>query len=45
MLPVTDLALSDEILDWDVPPIVIDHETVTVKVKVLDIEPSPMLPI
>ena len=40
MLP----AHSDEILDWDVAPIVINHKTESVMVKVLDIEPQPMLP-
>lgn len=34
----------DEILDWDVAPIQVDHKTDLVKVKVLDIEPQPMLP-
>ena len=42
MLPIA--AHLDEILDWDVAPIVIHHKTESVKVKVTDIESQPMLP-
>jgi len=44
MLPIADHACWDEILDWDVAPIVINHKTESVKVKVLDTESQPMLP-